>query len=319
MIERGQSAREGSPSDRFEVQGTLGEGGMGVVVRAWDRALGKAVALKRMREVGATSVHKLKSEFRARSALQHKNLVQLYELVIDGDDCFFTMELIEGTDLEAWVRRGGSPNEADSPVATTTEQGGRVASDSPTVVETPASGATEREPSSSARPPSPKAPLDAAGVARLRDAIVELCGGLAVLHDAGIVHHDVKPANVRVTLGGRVVLVDFGLAASADRVAGRVVAGTPRYMAPEQVRAETTTPAADMYAIGGILYELLAGRSAFGGVGRLVQAHKASGAFAEAIGRRHTRRRAREARDGSARARPLGTPRCARRPWSLGA
>ena len=285
MMERGQSAREGSPSDRFEVQGTLGEGGMGVVYRAWDRTLGKAVALKRMREVGATSVHKLKSEFRARSALQHKNLVQLYELVIDGDDCFFTMELVEGTDLEAWVRHGGTPSDpVDPPDTAATDRHARPAGDTSTVAETPAGLTTEREPSSSARPHSPKSPLDVAGVARLRAAMAELCGGLAILHDAGVVHCDVKPANVRVTPDGRVVLVDFGLAASADRSAGRVVAGTPRYMAPEQVRAETTTAAADMYAIGGILYELLAGRSAFGGVGRLVQAHKASGAFADPIG-----------------------------------
>ncbi len=148
MIERGQSAREGSPSDRFEVQGTLGEGGMGVVYRAWDRTLGKAVALKRMREIGAASVHRLKSEFRARSALQHKNLVQLYELVIDGDDCFFTMELIEGSDLEAWVRHGGSSGRsrcAGYVPAISTDREARASSEVATVAETPGSDGTDRE------------------------------------------------------------------------------------------------------------------------------------------------------------------------------
>ena len=70
---------EGALAQRFELRQKLGEGGMGVVYRAWDRTLGKEVALKRMLEIGATQAQRLKSEFRARSALQHKNLVQLFE------------------------------------------------------------------------------------------------------------------------------------------------------------------------------------------------------------------------------------------------
>ena len=82
---------------------------MGVVYRAFDRVLGKEVALKRMRELGAAQAMRLKSEFRARSALQHNGLVQLYDLVIDGDTCFFTMELVNGTDIASWVRGAESP------------------------------------------------------------------------------------------------------------------------------------------------------------------------------------------------------------------
>ena len=187
--------------DRFELRERLGEGGMAVVYRAWDRTLGKEVALKRMHEIGAMQAHRLKAEFRARSALQHRSLVQLFELVIDGDDCFFTMELVEGTDLESWVRHGAS-----GPPRVTSE-GSPVVSEprTATTVEGPERAG---EPRSSGRAASHgrRPTLDSAALARLRAALSELCVGLSLLHDAAIVHRDVKPANVRVTPSGRVVL-----------------------------------------------------------------------------------------------------------------
>ena len=290
---------DGVLARRFELREKLGEGGMGVVFRAWDRTLGKEVALKRMLEVGASQVQRLKSEFRARSALQHKNLVQLFELVIDGDDCFFTMELVDGTDLGSWVRRGGElraetsemrpashlppepepepaaePGRDPEPVTVTAHEGRRGSSESARV--------TVRSAEPAQGPAEP--PLDEAAVGRLRAALNELCNGLAVLHDASIVHRDVKPANVRVTPSGRVVLLDFGLAATLQQQKpGTVVAGTPRYMAPEQVRAEPTTAAADLYAVGGILYELLAGQSPFAGTVLSRQYSKAAGVLPRPI------------------------------------
>jgi hypothetical protein len=274
-----RAAREGLDEPRFELRAKLGEGGMGVVYRALDRSLGKEVALKRVRaEVDLSRAQQLKAEFRARSALQHRNLVQLYELVIDGEDCFLTMELVDGTNLASWVRSGT----ACSPP---TEQ--------PVTAETMREGRHDRAPASSPRPvrggaagrnrsrsrESEAEKLDAAGLARLRGAVSELCAGLAVLHESGIVHRDVTPANVRVTPEGRVVLLDFGLAAVVETQPGSrtVIAGTPRYMAPEQVRGEAVTPAADQYALGGILYELLTGHGAFEGTGRAVQVEKAAG------------------------------------------
>ncbi|MBX3219075.1 MAG: protein kinase [Labilithrix sp.] len=268
-------AREGLLARRFELRERLGEGGMGVVYRAWDRALGKEVALKRMHEIGPMQAQRLKSEFRTRSALQHRNLVQLFELVTDGDDCFFTMELVDGTDLESWVRHGraaplgaatgSGPAARDGDPKTATTIDGRARGDAP-------------EPAARSGVRATKRPLDAAALARLRAALSELCVGLSVLHDAAVVHRDVKPANVMVTASGRVVLLDFGLAATQTlRPPDLASAGTPRYMAPEQVRADATTAAADLYAVGGILYELLAGRSPFGGSMRTNQVTKAAG------------------------------------------
>jgi serine/threonine protein kinase len=280
-------------AQRFELREKLGEGGMGVVFRAWDRTLGKEVALKRMLEVGASQVQRLKSEFRARSALQHKNLVQLFELVIDGDDCFFTMELVDGTDLGSWVRRGGdAPAEASELRPTSRASGApepelEPEADTVTALEgrrgsSEGARVTVRSAEPSQGPAEP--PLDRAALGRLRAALNELCNGLAVLHDASIVHRDVKPANVRVTPSGRVVLLDFGLAATLQQQKpGTVVAGTPRYMAPEQVRAEPTTAAADLYAVGGILYELVAGQGPFAGTVLSRQYSKAAGVLPRPI------------------------------------
>lgn len=119
------------------------------------------------------------------------------------------------------------------------------------------------------RHPATQAP-DAGFWDAVRSCVGQLAVGLNALHAAGVLHRDVKPQNVLVRPDGRVVVVDFGLAAELDPVghtqtATGSVAGTPAYMAPEQVLAEPLTPAADWYAVGGILYQLLTGRLPFDG------------------------------------------------------
>ena len=98
----------------------------------------------------------------------------------------------------------------------------------------------------------------------IRDAAL----ALAVAHADGVVHRDLKPSNLMVDVAGRVVVVDFGLARRLDApglTASGMMVGTPSYMSPEQARGESSGPAADLWALGATLYELLAGRPPFGG------------------------------------------------------
>jgi eukaryotic-like serine/threonine-protein kinase len=90
----------------------------------------------------------------------------------------------------------------------------------------------------------------------------QICAGLAAAHDRGVLHRDLKPANVMIDGDGHVRITDFGLAALAGSV-DNVRAGTPAYMAPEQLAGREVTPRSDIYALGLVLYELFTGKRAF--------------------------------------------------------
>jgi serine/threonine protein kinase len=94
----------------------------------------------------------------------------------------------------------------------------------------------------------------------------QLCDALAGAHAQGIVHCDVKPANVLITAAGKVKVGDFGVARLAEgtsQAPSATVAGTPRYMSPEQARGRPTGPATDVYSAGVVIYEMLAGEPPF--------------------------------------------------------
>jgi hypothetical protein len=117
---------------------------------------------------------------------------------------------------------------------------------------------------------------------RLRPALVQLARGLHALHAKGRIHRDVKPSNVRVARDGRVVILDFGLAATlgsdgAHQSTVFAAKGTPAYMAPEQAQGRPVTAACDWYGVGVMLYEVLAGHLPFDGTGLDVLLAKQTG------------------------------------------
>ena len=92
----------------------------------------------------------------------------------------------------------------------------------------------------------------------------QICAGLAAAHDNGVLHRDLKPANVMIDGRGKARITDFGVAVVAAKLIGdEAMAGTPGYMAPEQLKGKEVTQCSDIYALGLVLYELFTGKCAF--------------------------------------------------------
>ena len=92
----------------------------------------------------------------------------------------------------------------------------------------------------------------------------QICAGLAAAHESGILHRDLKPSNVMIDGDGNARLTDFGIAGLAEEIRDdEVTAGTPAYMAPEQLDGKTPTVRSDIYSLGLVLYELFTGKRAF--------------------------------------------------------
>ncbi len=229
---------------------------MGVVYEATDTERNARVALKTLRNLDAASLLRFKAEFRALADIHHENLVRFGELLAEGSQYFFTMELLRGVDFLSYVRPG-------------------ISSESIANAPTDVQGAETIDASSVRGNVSANAHAGKFDEARLRDALAQVTAGLSALHAAGKVHRDVKPTNVIACAeddhegreGARVVLVDFGLVTDADASAqvGDGIAGTVAYMAPEQAIGAAVGPAADWYALGVMLYEALTGQIPFFG------------------------------------------------------
>ncbi|HTS65716.1 MAG TPA: protein kinase [Candidatus Acidoferrales bacterium] len=258
------SGDEFKGTDRYVVQRRLGRGGFGVVYQVWDRRQDAVVALKTLHRSGADALFRFKQEFRALADIHHPNLVSLYELVSDGTQWFFTMELVAGVDFLAWVAGSEFPDSetrATQPVSDT-----KTATLPGTL---PVGGGGEGP--ECARLACPSHP------ARVREAVCQLAEGILELHRAGKLHRDIKPSNVLVTREGRVVILDFGLVAemeAAGHAPANPPAGTPSYIAPEVADGHPALEAADWYAVGVMLFEALTGRRPFEGTSAQIIAHK---------------------------------------------
>jgi len=240
-----------SLSSRFELRGGLGSGSMGVVYRAYDRYLGREVALKTLRAEDPNLFYSLKEEFRAAASIVHPNLVELYELFVHGAECFFTMELLDAVPFTRSVRQGGSsvPALFDSPAWLGPRDPREVLTKSGTLrIDRRAEVGLHESGGSSGT------------AARLAAGAAQLVAAVAALHDAGRVHCDLKPSNILITTTGRLVVLDFGLSAPLlGQLARPGFSGTLSYAAPEQLWGGDLTVATDWYSVGVVLFEALTG------------------------------------------------------------
>ena len=268
-------------TDRFVHRRCLGTGSFGSVHEVYDRKRQASVALKTPHETTASSLFLFKREFRTLAEVHHPNLVNLQELIVDGNHWCFTMELIEGTDILHFLRGslgpGSGPGTGSGPGSAPEVQLARSRDVRPQDLPT-APDALEADDEDEDELPPVSAPPDIRLVTR---TFKQLAQGLQALHQAGLLHQDIKPSNVLVTAKGRVVLLDFGLTSEIDPpgvppegVSGAT--GTPAYMAPEQLLDHACSEAGDWYSVGVLLYQVLTGRLPFQGTGLRTLVNKVS-------------------------------------------
>ena len=208
----------GQTVGHYEVEARLGGGGMGVVYRARDRKLGRAVALKFLSShlvASERAKQRFIAEARAASALDHPSIATIHAIEETPDgELYIVMAYYEGETIAARLaRRGTIP------------------------------------------------------VGQAIELVLQAAEGLARAHESGIVHRDVKPANLMITPDERVKVLDFGLAKVEDvrlTDAGTTL-GTPAYMSPEQARGAALDHRTDVWSLGVVLYEMLTGRLPFTG------------------------------------------------------
>jgi hypothetical protein len=223
-------------ANRYLVVRLIGEGGMGEVYEALDRAVGEKVALKTLglrAPLGEEGIARCLAEMQLARRVTHRNVCRVFDLALHtervrpGGDAtvtlpLLTMELLAGESLGARIARTG--------------------------------------------------PLP---LVEVRELVTQMAAALDAAHGAGVVHLDFKCDNVMLVpeprQGVRVVVTDFGLArryrerSMAGLPSARLAGGTVGYMAPEQLDGERAGPEADIWALGVVIFEMLTGRRPFAG------------------------------------------------------
>ena len=233
-------ASEQNTIGAYEVLDEIGRGGMGVVYKVKHQPTGRICALKmvlpeNMRE--ETDRLRFKREFRAMQRVSHPNVVQVFESGSERGRPYFTMELIKGIPLFSWLDGPDQKLINRKKIAL----------------------------SKKAWPPEKLEKLNSKErIERIRSAFEQIAQAMSAIHQHRIVHRDLKPDNILVTQDGQIKIMDFGIAKTlgnhGEFSSGRLLVGTYRYLAPEQALGIRVDTRADLYCLGVLLYEAVAGR-----------------------------------------------------------
>jgi WD40 repeat protein/serine/threonine protein kinase len=253
----------------FEILSRLGQGGMGVVYKAWQPSLGRPVALKCMLRAGDSKAEaRFAREIRALGRVEHPNVVKVFTSGSEGEQWFYAMELIEGAELSRVCEQlsGNSSGDIDEGVW---QKAVTSACDQARSEELPIA-----EPNSKTKPTIPRSSAPVGGrnhVTMSAELVRRVAEATHSLHEAGVVHRDIKPGNIMLAgEASHPVLMDLGLAQLADETEGRITrtrqfVGTLRYASPEQIlSAAMVDRRTDIYSLGATLWELLTLRPIFG-------------------------------------------------------
>jgi eukaryotic-like serine/threonine-protein kinase len=226
----GLALSPGTKLGRYEIRSKIGEGGMGEVYLAQDTKLDRKVALKILPAEVAAHPNRMKrfvQEAKAASALNHPNIITIYEIEQIDSLSFMAIEFIDGETLRQRMEK-------------------------------------------------------AMKLGEVLDVAIQTASALSAAHVAGIVHRDIKPENIMIRPDGIVKVLDFGLAKLSERtdtsqvdseVATKAlvqtepgtVMGTAAYMSPEQARALAVDARTDIFSLGVVIYEMVAGQAPFCG------------------------------------------------------
>jgi serine/threonine-protein kinase len=205
--------------NRYLIQEPLSSGGMANIYIAWDTALQRQVAIKRLKPdlIGdPATLEAFHTEARTLAGLRHPNIVEVFDAHLDDHQPYLVMELVDGQPLSLFM------------------------------------------------PLPPQQAVDYA---------LQVAAALAYSHANGVIHCDVKPDNILIDHAGRVKLLDFGISMAGGPGCKGEVLGSPHYIAPERVTGSPITPAADIYSLGIVLFQMITGIVPFDGPDAATIAH----------------------------------------------
>lgn len=273
MISVGQSVAD------YRLLRVLGEGGMGIVYEAEKAALGARVALKVLSDSIADdplAIERFQQEAKAAAAINHPNVVKVFDFGVHDGRCFYAMQLVNGLSLSDLIRRRrGEAAKNPGPTAQFASAGDSLFSISPVdqaLVDSARPSGTER---SSPRPRAVIHRPDTLHEVAQRyfddpywftaQVGLQAARGLAEAHRHDLVHRDVKPSNLMIDRHGQAYVIDFGLVRSMSKTRSEFRRGTLRYMSPEQLDLQELDARTDIYSLGASLYQLVAGQPPFDG------------------------------------------------------